>query len=87
MTVSVTEAGSSICIDLTAGVAHLTTNYQITGGTGRFMGASGTLTLTASLVAVLFNASGGVVLGTDTGEFTGSVFGVAPGQGGQDERQ
>ena len=42
---------------------------------------------TVNAIAVLFNASGGVVLGTDTGEFTGSVFGVAPGQGGQDERQ
>ena len=31
--------------------------YQITGGTGRFKGASGTLTLTAMLRPVLFNAS------------------------------
>ena len=61
LTVGVT-AGSSICIDLTAGVAHLTTNYQITGGTGRFKGASGALTLTAMLTPVLFNASNGVVL-------------------------
>src|ERR1700680_1685308 len=45
LTVGVT-AGSSLCIDLTAGLGHLTTTYQITGGTGRFKGASGTLTLT-----------------------------------------
>jgi hypothetical protein len=87
LTVGVTTAGSSICIDLTAGVAHLTTNYQITGGTGRFKGASGTLTLTAMLSPVLFDASGGVVLGTDTGEFEGTVSGVAIGEDGQDERQ
>ena len=85
LTVGVT-AGSSICIDLTSFVAQLTTNYQITGGTGRFKGASGTLTLTAMLVPVLFNASGGVVLGTDTGELVGTVFGVPIGEDGQDER-
>jgi len=87
LTVGVKEAGSSICIDLTAGVAHLTTNYQITGGTGRFKGASGTLTLTAMLTPVVFNSSGGVVLGTDTGEFEGTVSGVAIGEDGQDERR
>ena len=86
LTVGVTEAGSSICIDLTSFVAHLTTNYQITGGTGRFKDASGTLTLTATLIPVLRNASGGVVLGTDTGEFEGTVSGVAIGEDGQDER-
>jgi hypothetical protein len=46
LTVGVT-AGSSLCIDLTAAMGHLSTTYQITGGTGRFKGASGTLTLTA----------------------------------------
>jgi hypothetical protein len=75
LTVGVT-AGSSICIYLTAGVAHLTTNYQVTGGTGRFKGAAGILTLTAILTPVVFNASNGVVLATDTGEFTGTVSGV-----------
>jgi hypothetical protein len=78
LTVGVITAGSSICIDLTAGVAHLTTNYQVTGGTGRFKGASGLVTLTAILTPVLFNAAGRVVLDTDTGEFTGTVSGVAP---------
>ena len=81
LTVRVT-AGSSLCIDLTAGVGHLTTTYQITGGTGRFKGASGALTLTAILTPVLFNASGGVVLATDTGEIQGTVSGVAIGEDG-----
>ena len=74
LTVGVTVgSGSFLCIDLTAGVGHLTTTYQITGGTGRFKGASGALTLTAMLVPVLYNASGGAVLLTDTGEFDGTV--------------
>ena len=71
LTVGVTAG--SLCIDLTALVGHLTTNYQITGGTGRFKGASGALTLTAMLFPVLFDASGGAVLLTDTGEFDGTV--------------
>ena len=85
LTVGVT-AGSSICIDLSAGMAHLTQTYQITGGTGRFKGASGTLKLTAILTPVVFSA-GGVFLATDTGEFEGTVFGAAIGEEGQDERQ
>jgi hypothetical protein len=85
LTVAVT-AGSSICIDLAAGVARLTTNYQVTGGTGRFKGASGILTLTATLTPALFNASNGVVLATDTGELTGAVSGVAKEDERQDER-
>jgi hypothetical protein len=79
-------AGSSICIDLTAGMAHLTQTYQITGGTGRFKGASGTLKLTAILTPVVFNEAG-VFLATDTGEIEGIVFGVANGEEGQDERR
>jgi hypothetical protein len=78
-------AGSSLCIDLAAGVGHLTTTYQITGGTGRFKGASGALKLTAILTPVLFNASNGAVLLTDTGEFDGTVLGVAIGE--EDERK
>ena len=85
LTVGVT-AGSSICIDLSAGMAHLTQTYQITGGTGRFKGASGALTLTATLIPVVFNASNGVELATITGEFAGTVSGVAIGEEGRDER-
>ena len=79
--------GGAICIDLAAGMAHLTETYQITGGTERFKGASGALTLTATLIPVVFNASNGVELATITGEFEGTVLGVAPGEGGQDDRQ
>jgi hypothetical protein len=74
LTVGVT-AGSSICIDLSAGVAHLTTNYQITGGTGRFEGASGALTMTATMRAVLRNAANAAALLALTGEIEGTVSG------------
>ena len=84
LTVRIT--GGAVCADLTAGVGHLTVTYQITGGTGRFKGASGALTLTATLIPVVFNASNGVELATITGEFVGTVLAVAPGEGGQDER-
>ena len=83
LTVSITQG--AICIDLSAGVGHLTETYQITGGTGRFKGAFGALKFTAILTPVI-NA-GGVFLATDTGEFQGTVFGVAKGEDGQDERQ
>jgi hypothetical protein len=85
LTVNVTEG--AICVDLTAGVGDLTETYQITGGTGRFKGASGTLTLTGQLSPVLFDAAGNPKLLTNTGKFEGTVLGVAVGEEGQDERQ
>lgn len=85
LTVTMTEG--AVCVDLTAGVGHLTETYQITGGTGRFKDASGTLTLTGQLQPVLFNASGDPALLTNTGEFEGTVSGLARGEEGQDERQ
>ena len=55
LTVTVTEG--VLCVDLDHGVGHLTETYQITGGTGRFKGASGALQSTGKLAAVLFSAS------------------------------
>ena len=83
LTVTMTEG--SVCVDLTAGVGHLAETYQITGGTGRFKDASGTLTLTGLLKPVLFNASGDPALLTNTGQFEGTVFGLARGEEEQDE--
>ena len=83
LTVTLTE-GSSLCIDLTALVGHLTTTYKITGGTGRFKGASGTLTSTSTWTPVVLDAAGNPKLLTSTGEFDGMVFGVAKGDEGQD---
>ena len=79
LTVSI--AGGTLCIDFTAGAAHLTETYQITGGTGRFKGASGTLTSTSTWTPTVFDASGSPQLLTSTGEFVGMVFGA----NGQDE--
>jgi len=63
------------CINPAAGTAALTVNYEITGGTGRFEGASGALTLTATLMAVLRNAANAPALLTLTGEIEGTVSG------------
>ena len=74
------------CIDLSSNVAHCTLTLQITGGTGRFKNASGTLTYTETAVTELSDASGNPVLFDATGEFTGTVSGVSEEQG-QDEGQ
>ena len=71
----VTVKDGSGCINPAAGNAALSVNYQITGGTGRFEGASGALTYTATLTPVLFNASNAPALLTLTGEIEGTVSG------------
>jgi hypothetical protein len=71
LTVTVTEG--VLCVDFDHGVGHLTETYQITGGTGRFEGASGALQLTGTLKAVLFSASNAAVLLTNSGELKGTV--------------
>jgi len=65
------------CINPAAGNAALTVNYQINGGSGRFAGASGNLTMTATLMSVLRNASNMPALLTNTGKFEGRIFGAA----------
>jgi hypothetical protein len=77
----------SLCIDPAAGVAHFSGMYTVTGGTGRFKGASGTLSLNSTVSAVLFSDSNAPVLLTNVGEFTGQVFGGAVGEQGQEDRQ
>ena len=82
-------SGPSFAVVAGAGVFRfqdeaITVNYQIGGGTGRFTGASGNLTMTATIAPILFNASNAPALLTNTGEFKGTVFGVAKGQDGQD---
>lgn len=85
MTVRITQGG--ICVDFAANEGHLTVTYQITGGTGRFKGASGDLTLNSTLTAALSNSSGAAVLLTNTGEFEGAAFGAAIDAERQGERQ
>ena len=71
----VTVVDGAGCVNPAAGNAAITVNYQITGGTGRFEGASGALTYTATLKAVLFNASNAPALLTLTGQIEGTVSG------------
>jgi hypothetical protein len=75
-------------VDLDHLVGHLTETYQITGGTGRFAGAKGSsLTLKATLGAVVFDASNLAVLLTLTGEFEGTIVAVGLGEDREDGRQ
>jgi hypothetical protein len=75
------------CIDFLAQEAHCTRTFQITGGTGRFKDASGTLMLTETVVPVLADALNNPVFFAATGEFTGTVAGVAAEEEREDERQ
>jgi hypothetical protein len=79
--VTLTQGGD--CIDLVAVEGHCTLTLQITGGTGRFQGATGVLTYTETAVPVLPDVSGNPVFFTETGEITGTVSGVAAGEGHQ----
>jgi len=72
----VTVADVSACIDLAAGNAAITVNYQITGGTGRFREASGELTMSGTLMVVLRNAANAPQLLTNTGRIRGTIVGV-----------
>ena len=75
------------CIDLAAQQGHCTLTLQITGGTGRFKDASGTLTLTETNVPVLADDLNNPVFFASMGEFTGPVYGVAGAADLQEERQ
>ena len=50
--------------------------YQITGGTGRFKNASGTLELTETAVSQLLDGGGNAIYFAATGRITGEVSGV-----------
>jgi hypothetical protein len=75
------------CVDLEAQQGHCTLTLEITGGTGRFKDASGTLTLTETNVPVLTDTLNNPVFFASTGEFTGTVSGVATEADRQEERQ
>jgi hypothetical protein len=72
LTVTITEG--VLCVDVDHGVGHLAETYQITGGTGRFEGATGALRSTGTLSAVVFNASEtAALLLTNAGQLQGTV--------------
>lgn len=74
---NITLTQGADCIDLAANVAHCTLTFKITGGTRRFKEASGVLTMTETVSAVASDALGNPVLFAATGEFTGTISGVA----------
>jgi hypothetical protein len=84
---TVTITGGALCVDLDHFVGHLNETYQITDGTRRFQGATGTLALTATLRAVLSDASNQAVLLTMTGELDGTILGAAIREEGPNEPQ
>ena len=71
--VNLTEGGD--CIDFAANEAHCTLTFQVTGGTGRFQGASGVLMFTETATPILSDASNppNPVFFTEVGEFTGTI--------------
>lgn len=86
MSIGLTEG--SLCVDPSpGGVAQFTGTYKITGGTGRFKGASGVLTLNSTLSVALFSASNAPALLMNVGEFTGQISRVAIGDEAQNQGQ
>jgi hypothetical protein len=71
----VTLTGGGDCIDFAATEAHCTLTFQVTGGTGRFQGATGVLTLTEASTPVVSDASNppNPVFFSETGELTGTI--------------
>jgi hypothetical protein len=82
--VNLTQGGD--CIDLAAQEGHCTLTFQITGGTGRFKNASGTLTFTETSVPVLADALNNPVFFAAAGEFRGTISGVREEQGQAEEQ-
>ena len=76
--VNVKDGGD--CIDFVHMMARCTLILEIKGGTGRFQGATGTLTYTEDAEPVLFDGTGNVVLGTEVGRITGTISGVGNGE-------
>jgi len=74
-------ADSGDCIDFVHMMAHCTLTLQVTGGTGRFQGASGVLTYTETAVPVLADYFNHPVFFDETGQITGTVSGVPIGDG------
>lgn len=74
---TVMMTAGALCVDLDHLVGHLQETYQITGGTGRFDGAKGSLVLTATLQALLYDKANSPAFLTITGEADGTISGVA----------
>jgi hypothetical protein len=75
------------CINLETGQAHCVLTFQVTGGTGRFKGATGNLTLTETAVPVLADAMNNPVFFIGTGEIRGTISGESNREGHEDDHQ
>jgi hypothetical protein len=64
------SSGPGVGTDVGPNMGHVVETHTITGGTGRFAGASGNLTI-ERLVTWIWNDTGGV--GTSSGTFTGDI--------------
>ena len=76
--------GGGDCIDFAAGEALCTRIFQVIGGTSRFTNASGTVTLTMTVVPVLADGPNNPVFFAVTGKLTGMVSGAVADQESQD---
>ena len=86
--VSLTQGSDCLQFTSTGPVAHCTRTFQITRGTGRFKNASGgTIALTETVLAVLFDGSTNPVFFAATGQMTGTVSEAAMGTEGQEQRE
>jgi hypothetical protein len=85
LTVALTQG--SDCIDLEAQEGRCTLTLNITGGTGRFNNAAGTLTYMETAKPVLADAFHNPVYFTETGKITGTILGVARQGDEGDERR
>jgi hypothetical protein len=61
-------------------------DLSVAGGTGRFQGVSGVLTLTETATPVLSDASSNPVFCTETGEFAGTISGLTLEEESRDVR-
>jgi hypothetical protein len=76
--VNLTQGSDCLQFTPTGPVALCLRTFQVTGGTGRFKNASGgTIALTETVLAVLFDAASNPIFFAATGEMKGAVSGVA----------
>jgi hypothetical protein len=63
----------SFCLDPATGRAQVTVNAEISGGTGRFEGATGSYVIEYEAIALLPDPTGGIGHGAFAGTATGDV--------------
>jgi hypothetical protein len=74
LTVSLSQGGD--CIDFVHMLGHCVLTLQVTGGTGRFLNATGTLTYDETALPVIADFTQFPVLFSERGEITGTISGI-----------